>query len=123
MMSFSISTISAGSMKTVLPVEDVSYTSPGIFFLFDALTGMSSFPSLTERLASESIMPSAWACFNIAFARFEMADSFDFKDLRICRRLSDAVSFTSPNLSRMVSILRCTSGKHMTFWLICFRFG
>ncbi len=97
--------------------------NPGIFFLCAALTGMSILPSLTDTPASVSTMPSAWALFSIALILLDMAPSFSCSERLISYRSSDAVSFTSPYLSRIESMRFWTSGNDRMGELMRLRLG
>ena len=97
--------------------------NPGSLFLLAALTGMSILPSRTDTPASLSTMPSSCAFFRMAVILLEMVPSFSLRDLRMEYSSSDAVSFTSPYLSRIPSILLCISGKLRMRELILLRFG
>ena len=104
LISLVISTISAGSMKVVLPDEDSSYTKPCSFLLLAELTGMSIFPSRMTTDASLSTMPSLCAFFNMMPILLEMAPSLSLSFRRMSYNSSDAVSLTLPNLSSMESM-------------------
>ena len=80
----------------------------------ELLTGIRNLPSRMFTEASASVMPASWACLSMAPARLEMAASFERMALRISCSLSEAESLMSPYLSRMPSILRCTSGNDLT---------
>ena len=107
------STTSIGSMKTVFPVADSSYTNPGNLRLFTALTGMRSRPSLAEMLASSSASPSSCALRSICCIFLEMEFSFSLNDLRILKSSGVALSLTSPKRSTIDSIRLETSGKNV----------
>ena len=107
------STTTSGSMKTVFPEADSSWTMPLIFRLKAGATGIIRRPSRIVGATSLSTTPSACAVRRIDWRLREMLLIVAVISRRIWRRRSDALSFILPNLSSKVSMRRTNKGKTM----------
>ena len=108
------STTSAGSMKTVFPLADSSCTIPPILRLSAGATGITRRPSRIVGEASFSTSPSAWALRRILFKVRDMPLDVRARSPRMRAKAGEALSFTEPNLSMMVSMSRMMRGNAST---------
>ena len=99
------STTAVGSINTVFPVADSSWTIPGILRLFIDDTGITSRPSRSEGVTSLSMRPSSAALLSTERIILETLFCEIMISLLICAKLGEALSFTSPNRLIIESIL------------------
>ena len=100
------STTSAGSMKTVRPVADSSWTIPFIFRFKAGATGMTKRPSRMVGVTSLSTTPSCCAFRKMACSVREIPLSAATSSRRIRNSSADAESLILPYLSSMLSMRR-----------------
>ena len=105
------STISAGSMNTVLPVADSSCTMPRILRLYIGDTGITRRPSRTDGATSLSTYPASRADTRMRRSIPLMLDVVLAMLRRSSSSCGDALSRMLPNLSIIPDIAAVSSGK------------
>ena len=108
------STTSVGSMKTVLPEADSSWTIPLIFLFMPGNTGITNLPSRMAGVTSFSTSPSLCAARSILYKVRDMLPSVLLSSCRILASSVEAESLILPNLSRIWSIRWISCGNVIT---------
>ena len=104
------STISAGSIKTVLPDADSSWTMPAIRRLLAGATGTTRRPSRTAGVTSGSTHPSCTARAITRRIAPAMTPFIEASERRMSANSGDALSRTLPQRSSRRSMERAASG-------------
>ncbi len=117
------STISAGSMYTVFPEADSSWTIPEIRRLYIGGTGMTRRPSRIDGVTSLSIYPASTAFDMTRLIMEAMAPDVDDSCERISRNSGEALSRMLPNRSIILSIDFTVSGNEAIFIPVSSRCG
>ena len=108
------STTSAGSMNTVFPVADSSWTMPLILRFSPGATGIIRRPSRRVGATSWATRPSRWVECSIVYKVREIDPAVCSISWRIPASVIDAESLILPNLSKMESMRRMIAGNVST---------